>query len=64
MPEGITHRKTSSVRIDHSFASRAIEQGIPITQIAYMMGHSDLSMVTKTYGHLMNKPTDLPDLLN
>ncbi|WP_398339532.1 hypothetical protein [[Leptolyngbya] sp. PCC 7376] len=32
--------------------------------MAYMMGHSDLSMVTKTYGHLMNKPTDLPDLLN
>jgi integrase len=42
-------------------ASRAIEQGIPITGIAYLMGHSDTTMVMKQYGHMINKP-ELPTI--
>jgi len=40
----------------HTMASMAIEQGIPLTGIAYLMGHSDTTMVMKQYGHMINKP--------
>lgn len=45
----------------HTMASMAIEQGIPLTGIAYLMGHSDTTMVMKQYGHMINKP-DLPTI--
>lgn len=45
----------------HTVASMAIEQGIPLTGIAYLMGHSDTTMVMKQYGHMINKP-NLPTI--
>ncbi|MBD0309826.1 MAG: site-specific integrase [Microcoleus sp. T1-bin1] len=48
--------------IRHSFASHAIEQGIPLTGVAYLLGHSDTRMVAQTYGHLVNRPS-LPQIL-
>lgn len=45
----------------HTMASMAIEQGIPLTGIAYLMGHSDTTMVMKQYGHMINKP-NLPTI--
>lgn len=48
--------------IRHSFASHAIEQGCPLTGVAYLLGHSDTRMVAQTYGHLVNRP-DLPQIL-
>ena len=48
--------------VRHSFASHAIEQGIPLTGVAYLLGHSDTRMVAQTYGHLINRPS-LPNIL-
>jgi len=48
--------------IRHSFASHAIEQGCPLTGVAYLLGHSDTRMVAQTYGHLINRPS-LPSIL-
>ena len=58
---GIPYRKLYTLR--HTFASHCIEQGYTVAEVAYMLGHKDLSMVTKTYGHLVKKPT-LPNLVS
>lgn len=57
---GIPYRRPHIIR--HSFASHAIEQGIPLTGVAYLLGHSDTRMVAQTYGHLINRP-GLPQIL-
>jgi integrase len=57
---GIPYRRPHVIR--HSFASHAIEQGIPLTGVAYLLGHSDTRMVATTYGHLVNRPS-LPNIL-
>jgi integrase len=54
---GIPYRRPHIIR--HSFASHAIEQGCPLTGVAYLLGHSDTRMVAQTYGHLINRP-ELP----
>jgi integrase len=56
----IPYRRPHVIR--HSFASHAIEQGIPLTGVAYLLGHSDTRMVASTYGHLVNRPS-LPNIL-
>ncbi|WP_353736612.1 site-specific integrase [Leptolyngbya sp. UWPOB_LEPTO1] len=55
----VPYRNLHNLR--HSFASHALEQGIAITGVAYLLGHTDTRMVMKTYGHMVNRP-DLPDL--
>ena len=57
---GIPYRRPHIIR--HSFASHAIEQGMPLTSVAYLLGHADTRMVAQTYGHLINRPS-LPDIL-
>ncbi|AUT00875.1 site-specific integrase [Nostoc sp. CENA543] len=57
--QGVEYRKPYCLR--HTMASHGIEQGIPITGVAYLLGHSDTSMVMRHYGHMVNRP-DLPDL--
>ena len=56
----IPYRRPHIIR--HSFASHAIEQGTPLTGVAYLLGHSDTRMVAQTYGHLVNRPS-LPQIL-
>jgi integrase len=56
----IPYRRPHIIR--HSFASHAIEQGCPLTGVAYLLGHSDTRMVAQTYGHLINRP-NLPNIL-
>jgi integrase len=56
----VPYRRPHIIR--HSFASHAIEQGIPLTGVAYLLGHSDTRMVAQTYGHLINRPS-LPNIL-
>jgi integrase len=56
----IPYRRPHIIR--HNFASHAIEQGIPLTGVAYLLGHSDTRMVATTYGHLINRPS-LPNIL-
>nr|WP_290225686.1 site-specific integrase [Trichocoleus desertorum] len=55
----IPYRKPYTTR--HTMASHAIEQGVPITGLAYLMGHSTPKMVMSTYGHMINRP-ELPDM--
>jgi integrase len=55
----IPYRRPHIIR--HSFASHAIEQGCPLTGVAYLLGHSDTRMVATTYGHLINRPS-LPNI--
>jgi len=55
----IPYRRPHIIR--HSFASHAIEQGIPLTGVAYLLGHSDTRMVATTYGHLIDRPS-LPNI--
>jgi integrase len=50
----VPHRSPYNLR--HSFASHAIEQGIDFPTVAYSMGHRDTTMVTKVYGHMVNRP--------
>jgi len=56
----IPYRRPHIIR--HSFASHAIEQGCPLTGVAYLLGHSDTRMVAQTYGHLISRPS-LPQIL-
>ncbi|MEG4521130.1 MULTISPECIES: site-specific integrase [unclassified Microcoleus] len=56
---GIPYRRPHIIR--HSFASHAIDQGCPLTGVAYLLGHSDTRMVATTYGHLVNRP-ELPSI--
>jgi integrase len=56
---GIPYRRPHIIR--HSFASHAIEQGIPLTGVAYLLGHSDTRMVSQIYGHMINRPS-LPSI--
>ncbi|AFY69167.1 integrase family protein [Thalassoporum mexicanum PCC 7367] len=56
---GIEYRKPYTTR--HTMASIAIEQGIPLTGVAYLLGHKDTTMVMRTYGHMINRPS-LPEI--
>lgn len=51
---GIPYRVPYALR--HSFASHCVNQGIPLTEIAKMLGHSSLEMLSKTYGQSLNQP--------
>ena len=55
----VPYRKIHNIR--HTTLSHAIEQGIPITGVAYLAGHANTRMVIETYGHMVNRPK-LPDL--
>jgi integrase len=47
---GLTYRRPYAMR--HTFASFAIAAGIPVFELARMMGTS-VEMIDKTYGHLL-----------
>lgn len=36
----------------HTWATRALKAGVPAAQVAEMLGHSSVAMVSKHYGHL------------
>jgi integrase len=36
----------------HSFATQALKEGVPIAQVAELLGHSDIRMIQDFYGHL------------
>lgn len=55
--QGVPYRRLYTTR--HTFVSHAIENGVPITGLAYLVGHRDTSMIVKTYGHMVNRP-ELP----
>ncbi|MFK0227348.1 tyrosine-type recombinase/integrase [Streptomyces sp. NPDC090303] len=49
---GIT-RKLNSYALRHFFASNCLARGIPITDVAEWMGHSNINMTYRIYRHLM-----------
>ncbi len=57
---GVEYRHPYIMR--HSLISHMVEDGVPLTGIAYIAGHRDTTMIQKTYGHMINRP-DLPNLL-
>jgi integrase len=56
---GVPYRHPYVTR--HSFASHAIDQGIPITSVAHLLGHRDSRMVIETYAHMVSQP-QLPQM--
>lgn len=58
---GIEYRRPYISR--HTFASTAIELGVSPTAVAYLLGHSDTTMVCKTYAHLIHRPPT-PNILD
>lgn len=47
----------------HSFGSLAIEQGMPPTQVAYLMGHRTVETTFRNYVNVVNLPKSLPEIL-
>ena len=43
----------------HSYATRALENGIDSIEVAELMGHRDRTMVARTYSHLLKNPERL-----
>jgi integrase len=56
---GVSYRKPHAIR--HTTLSHAVEQGIPLTGVAYLAGHKNTRQVIETYGHMINRPS-LPDM--
>jgi integrase len=52
--QGIDYRRPYILR--HSLLSHAIDQGIPLTAVAYLAGHSSAQMIVSTYGHVIGRP--------
>jgi integrase len=57
---GIPYRVPYSTR--HTFASHCVAQGIPLTEIAQMLGHKSITQIAQTYGHSLQCP-QLPNYL-
>lgn len=56
---GVPYRKPHAIR--HTTLSHAVEQGTPLTGVAYLAGHKNTRMVMQVYGHMVNRPS-LPDI--
>ena len=56
---GIPHQSPYNCR--HTMASHAIDQGLTLPETAYLLGHKDTTMVSKIYGHMVNRP-EVPKL--
>lgn len=48
----VSYRKPYTSR--HTMISHAIEQGCPLTGLAYLAGHTSTRMIMDTYGHMVN----------
>jgi integrase len=51
----VPYRKPHAIR--HTLLSHAVEQGIPLTGVAYLAGHCNTRTVVQTYGHMINRPS-------
>lgn len=45
----------------HSYATDALERGVPVATVAELIGHKDLRMIANHYGHLSEKRRHLQD---
>ncbi len=56
---GFKHITFHSLR--HTFASRLLQNGVPIYKVSKLLGHKDITITDKIYGHLRNQ--DLEDAI-
>jgi integrase len=47
-------RRLNLHSLRHFYASRLIESGIDLKELAYLLGHADEAFTLRTYGHLFN----------
>jgi integrase len=59
---GISHAIAYGLR--HSFATDALEKGVPDAQVAELLGHSGTAMLHKHYAHLSARQQALKDALS
>jgi integrase len=48
----------------HDFGNRAVQQGMPLTDLAYLLGHSTIETASRNYVHLSKPATLLPTITN
>jgi len=53
-----------SYTVRHSYATDALERGVPVATVAELMGHSDTKMLAQHYNHLSEKRKHLADAAN
>jgi integrase len=46
----------------HSFGTRAVQQGMPLTDVAYLMGHSTIETASRNYVHIGRPASALPTI--
>lgn len=54
LPEG-----TCSYAYRHTFTTEGLERGVPVATMAELLGHQDLGMISRHYGHLAQKSQHL-----
>ena len=58
---GIPYRVFYACR--HTFISHGIDQGIPITDLAKLVGHTNPTTISRHYAHSLKRLPDLPVIL-
>jgi integrase len=54
LPKGIC-----SYAYRHTFTTEGLERGVPVATMAELLGHQDLGMISRHYGHLAQKSQHL-----
>jgi integrase len=52
---------TCAYAIRHTYTTDGLERGVPVATMAELLGHQDLSMISRHYGHLAQKSQHLRD---
>jgi len=55
---GVRYRRPYELR--HSCGSSLLSAGVPTIQAAYHLGHKDITMLARHYGHLIAEVANLP----
>jgi integrase len=55
----VSYRRIHILR--HTALSHALAAGLSVPEVAYLAGHADGSMIVRTYGHILDRPS-LPDM--
>jgi integrase len=52
---------TCAYAVRHTYTTEGLERGVPVATMAELLGHQDLSMISRHYGHLAQKSQHLRD---
>ena len=53
----------TAYQLRHSFCTNAILRGVDLVTIATLMGHADLKMISRVYGHIQRRDSHLQEAL-